>query len=165
MKQESQELVYRKGFKYQVKRFLMQTPFIGYSWDTNYYSMDEDGMLEIKDLYAYDGPSGPALDTEDTMIPSLGHDALCQAMNEGLLPRECHKAVDEFFKLTGWRAGMLKLWRAYFYLAVRLNAKFKLVGPEKEHRVSYKHPSSSPYWIKKIKQIQTKHPSCLKASE
>ena len=50
--------------------------------------LDEVGMLIIQSLYAWDGPSGPAIDTPDAMRGYLGHDALCQLMRMGLLGRK-----------------------------------------------------------------------------
>ena len=43
------------------------------------------GLLYVKEGYAWDGPSGPTWDTPCTMVPSLVHDVLYQAIREGLI--------------------------------------------------------------------------------
>jgi len=47
-----------------------------------------DGMLFIKAGYAWDGASGPTFDTENTVVPSAGHDAEFQLMREGFIDRD-----------------------------------------------------------------------------
>jgi hypothetical protein len=54
----------------------------------------DHGLLTIRKGYAWDGPSGPTVDTPNWMRGSLVHDALYQLMREGHLPPEMRKKVD-----------------------------------------------------------------------
>jgi hypothetical protein len=73
-----------------------------------------DGRLVIHTGYAWDGASGPTIDTETSKRGSLVHDALYQLIREGLLPRAAKDATDLEFRdlciddgMWEWRA---KLW-------------------------------------------------------
>ena len=44
------------------------------------YASSKDSILEIKKGYAWDGASGPIINTQDTLVASLVHDVLYQAM-------------------------------------------------------------------------------------
>lgn len=50
--------------------------------------------LTIWRSYCWDGPSGPTLDSSDTMRGSLVHDVLYQAIRMGLLPASYRLAAD-----------------------------------------------------------------------
>lgn len=86
----------------------------GYVW------LGIDGVLNISKDYAWDGPSGPTIDTPDFMRASLVHDALYQLMDEGYLSKEFRKQADDlFFKIL--REDKMPWFRAaYSWLAVRL---------------------------------------------
>lgn len=56
-----------------------------------------NGRLEIAAGYAWDGASGPTFDTQNTMRPSLVHDALYQLMREEILPRTYKDDADRIF--------------------------------------------------------------------
>ena len=80
------------GYKYQLAE--------DYSFETgmelesavrgpgDWVRMSRVGRLKLKRGYAWDGPSGPALDTSDLMRGSLVHDALYQLMREELPRRD-----------------------------------------------------------------------------
>jgi len=91
------------------------TPFICF--------FPSDGLLKVSEYYAWDGASGPTIDTKDSMKASLVHDALYQLMRAGLLPVEYRKFADYEFKKILVEEGMGK-WRvAYWHWAVRTFAK------------------------------------------
>ncbi len=48
--------------------------------ELKFLSLSSEGALPIKKFYAWDGPSGPTIDTRDFMRGSLVHDALYQLM-------------------------------------------------------------------------------------
>ena len=52
---------------------------------TEYIELWLDGWMLVKRGYAWDGPSGPTWDTDDTMTASLFHDAAYQLMRMKLL--------------------------------------------------------------------------------
>ena len=49
-------------------------------------SLNESGCLQIAAGYAWDGASGPTIDTRNSMIASLVHDALYQLIREDNYP-------------------------------------------------------------------------------
>ena len=77
------------------------------------------GRLSVHNGYAWDGLSGPTIDTKDSMVGSLVHDALYQLIREGYLDADWRAKVDGLLYRLLLDAGMPK-WRAsYMYWAVR----------------------------------------------
>jgi len=79
----------------------------------------DHGLLTISEGYAWDGPSGPAIDTRTWMRASLVHDALYQLMREDHLPRELRKLVDDLMRAHLLEDGMSRFRAWYSYRAVR----------------------------------------------
>ena len=75
------------GYKYTVAEgFTVYLPsFFDVNIEARHFCIYE-GKLTVRSGYAWDGASGPTWDTEDTLTPSLVHDALYQAIRAGLLP-------------------------------------------------------------------------------
>ena len=70
---------YKSGYKYQLKKAAAVLTEIRPDGDKvieRYIRLGTDGRLEIADGYAWDGPSGPAIDTKNFMRGSLVHDVL-----------------------------------------------------------------------------------------
>ena len=85
---------YRSGYKYwlaeeyQVKVSIIPENNVPKDKTTkSFIELTTDGVLTIKKGYAWDGPSGPTLDTKNSMRASLFHDALYQLMRENHIPR------------------------------------------------------------------------------
>ncbi|MSR15347.1 MAG: DUF1353 domain-containing protein [Gammaproteobacteria bacterium] len=114
MKTES-SIYYRCGYKYQLARDyscatgICSDQFI----ETDFIRFGIDGALLIRAGYAWDGPSGPAVDTKNFMRGSLVHDALYQLMREGRLSAETYRdradrllqqmcRVDGMSRLRAW---------------------------------------------------------------
>ena len=80
---------YKKGYKYQlVEAYTVKIsirPKKSVASPSEFIVLTADGLLTINKGYAWDGPSGPALDTCNFMRGSLVHDALYQLMREKLL--------------------------------------------------------------------------------
>ena len=78
---------YKSGYKYQVvEKFYYKTDInVPTTIVTPYIILFSNGLLYIKVGYAWDGPSGPTIDTDNSMTPSLVHDALAQLMRWELL--------------------------------------------------------------------------------
>lgn len=90
---------------------------------TKYGRIDSDGRLVIYSGYAWDGPSGIAIDSPTGMKGSLFHDFLYQLMREGFLSRSYRDAADRLLQSICLENGMSKI-RAYFwYLAVKSFSK------------------------------------------
>ena len=82
MEELTKSMKYRKGYKYQLAddytiQIDTKPPE---EIETQFISLSIDGLLTIKDGYAWDGPSGPTIDTPNFMTPSLVHDAIYQLM-------------------------------------------------------------------------------------
>jgi len=125
----SHRIAYRGGYKYQLaykytiilKKFKqddrndISTPFI---------ILYPDGSLIIRAGYAWDGPSGPTIDSNNFMRGSLVHDALYQLMREHHLDvREYRKIADETLRDICLQDGMSHIRAWYVYKSVRLFAE------------------------------------------
>ena len=69
--------------------------------------------IYYKKGYCYDGPSGPTIDTDNFLVPSLAHDILFQAMREGLLDRSYFKQANKELRLLCLERGMCS-FRAWY---------------------------------------------------
>lgn len=75
---------------------------------------ERKGILSISAGYAWDGPSGPAIDDATNMRGSLVHDALYQFMRSELLPQSYREEVDALFHKMLLQDGM-NSFRAWYY--------------------------------------------------
>lgn len=110
------------GYKYQLQRaYVIETDvYPAHDIATTYLYLDIDGTLEIRDGYAWDGPSGPTLDTRDFMRGSLVHDALYQLLREGHLPAWQRARADHLLRVICREDGMPVIRAWLVWLAVRL---------------------------------------------
>lgn len=83
----------------------------------------KNGTLKIWSGYRWDGASGPAIDTENFMLPSLIHDALYQIIREGNYNRRINrllrKYADQVLKELLLKEGTSIIRANYVYIAVR----------------------------------------------
>ena len=77
------------------------------------------GCVMVKEGYAWDGASGPAVDTVTFLRGSLVHDALYQLIREGLLPKSFRRAADSLLRDICIEDGMSRIRAWYVYRAVR----------------------------------------------
>lgn len=93
-------IYYRAGYKYQLAAdYAVLTPFHLVSpVETEWLRLSEAGWLLIRQGYAWDGPSGPTLDTASAMRGSLIHDALYQLIRLGNLGVACRAAADQIYE-------------------------------------------------------------------
>ena len=82
-------------------------------------------ILQVHDRYAWDGPSGPTIDTKTFMRGSLFHDALCQLIGEGLLDKKYRKYADQLLRQHCLEDGMSKFRAWYVYMCVRAYSRLK----------------------------------------
>ena len=123
-----------KGYKYLNKKAeVFETDIKGLVFGHEYFELRPDGLLLVRKQYAWDGPSGPAIDTKTFMLGSLVHDVLYQAMREGLLSRDFRKQADQEMRKVCLEQGMWKFRAWYAYRFVRLFAK-KSSMPRKNPR-------------------------------
>ena len=95
--------------------------FVGYEAKTRYIEL-KDCILTVHKDYAWDGASGPTLDSTCSMRASLVHDALYQLMRLKLIPRTLRKAADEELRRLCIEDGMWKIRANTWYFFVRLFA-------------------------------------------
>jgi hypothetical protein len=114
-------IAYREGYVYQLAETytvqisikppkLVRTPWI---------RLTTSGRLTVKASYAWDGPSGPAMDTKSAMRGSLCHDVLYQLLRLGLLPPESRKEADRIYRQMCEEDGMLGIRAAFHFTALR----------------------------------------------
>lgn len=112
-----------RGCKYQlVERYQHETGLLStksVKSPLGWVSLTKTGLLTLKKGYAWDGPSGPTIDTPSFMRGSLVHDGLYQLIRLGLLPRARRKAADEILRDMCLEDGMPKVRAMYVYHAVR----------------------------------------------
>ena len=114
-------------YKYKFKveeNFSIELPFKIPDFEHPYAS-SKDSILSIKRGYAWNGASGPVINTRDTLVASLVHNVLYQAMRLNLIKpsKENRKTADknffEILKMNGVNSIRRKVW----YFAVRLFGK------------------------------------------
>lgn len=114
-------------YKYKFKveeNFSIELPFKIPDFVHPYASL-KDGILSVKRGYAWDGASGPIINTRDTLVASLVHDVLYQAMRLNLIKssKENRMIADknffEILKMNGVNSIRRKVW----YFAVRFFGK------------------------------------------
>lgn len=113
---------YKSGYKYQLKS--EYNGIIGIlpdvAIDTEYISLSQTGEVRLKSGYAWDGPSGPTIDTLNFMRGSLIHDALYQLMRERHLDRGSYREpADRLLQSICRNDGMSSLRAWVVYLGVR----------------------------------------------
>lgn len=130
------KIIYRSGYKYQLKKsYSVSVPEMKVANDivSDFILLRKDGILIIRSGYAWDGPSGPALDTKNFMRASLVHDALYQLIREGYLEAKIHKPLaDKTLKTMCLQDGMSRLRAALVYNAVKYFGDYA-VDPASEH--------------------------------
>jgi hypothetical protein len=121
-------------WKYQLlENYAIQTDiFPDHNLNMEFVSLTTDGMLVISKDYAWDGASGPAIDTKDFMRGSLVHDALYQLCRAELLDYRLYRdKADRLLVKVCKEAGMCKFRCWYVYWGLRIFAE-KAARPQKE---------------------------------
>ena len=129
-------ITYSEGYKYQlVKDYIAFVDILSETIDSDYLKLNALGELTIKKGYAWDGPSGPTVDTPDSMRGALVHDALYQLMRDYTLDPAKYKAIaDNEFRKICLQDGMSWLRAFYFYYGVKLFGA-KSTKPEGDYPV------------------------------
>jgi hypothetical protein len=109
---------YTKGYKYRLDEPESFLTFI-YGYDISFQGicLTRQGVLYLEKGFAWNGADW-AFDTKNIMIPSACHDALCDLINEGLLPPKTRLYADKLFHDMCMKEGMGWFRRKYTYLAV-----------------------------------------------
>ena len=109
---------YKKGYKYQLYTDYELEISIkpDADLDMEFIALTAQGKLTIKKGYAWDGPSGPAVDTDNFMRGSLVHDALYELMRYGKIDANtCKHRADQIMKELCIQDGMsrARAWWVY----------------------------------------------------
>lgn len=108
---------YRSGYKYQLVEEYRVTVATLPETDvaTDYIDLSVDGELTIKKGYAWDGPSGPTIDSSNFMRGSLVHDALYQLIRHDYLNRSWKDTADRELQRMCREDGMsaIRAWWVY----------------------------------------------------
>ena len=114
-------IVYKAGYKYQLHQdYSLFVPFTpDKAIVSRWICLREDGLIWIKKGYAWDGPSGPAIDSKNFMRGSLIHDALYQLMAEHGLDSGHRGAADQFMRAICREDGMSPLRAWWVYMGVK----------------------------------------------
>jgi hypothetical protein len=102
------------GYKYRlVKSAWITLEWMkGISYEDDYIKVLPVGELIAKGGYAWDGPSGPTIDTKSSLRGSLWHDIGYQLIRAGVLSKALYKPLfDALLRDTCIQDGMWK-WRA-----------------------------------------------------
>lgn len=112
-------IAYKSGYKYQLAADYHVKTGIKIAVNTQFLVLDGMGGLFIRRGYAWDGPSGPAIDTANFMRGSLVHDAIYQMMREGIIPESCREHSDRLLQKICVEDGMSGLRAWWVYKGVR----------------------------------------------
>ena len=114
---------YRAGYKYQLARdyALVVPPALRplVPIKTEFIELAPDGRMLFRRAYAWDGPSGPAIDTKTFMRGSLVHDGVYQLIREMLLPPAAKEPGDRLLQSICLEDGMWAARAWWVYQGVR----------------------------------------------
>lgn len=112
---------YKKGYKYKLAEDLRIKITHNPNVDVNtlLITLDVEGNLLIRKGYAWDGPSGPTIDTKSFMRGSLVHDALYQLMRMQSIPLKDRILADKELKEICEKDGMSSFRAWYIFKGVR----------------------------------------------
>lgn len=88
--------------------------------DYGHIHLSSAGVLTIDKGWEWDGPSGTALDTVNSIRASGIHDALCLLMRLKLLPRKMRRKADRIYRRVCKEDGMRRWRRTKQWLGLRL---------------------------------------------
>ena len=128
-------IFYKSGYKYQLQSDYVHRlphmnllPYVLNEIETDYLWLGTQGafndvhmQLIVKRGYAWDGPSGPTIDTKNFMRGSLVHDALYQLMRLGHLDKNVYRirADRELYSICR-EDGMCHIRAQVVYWGVRI---------------------------------------------
>lgn len=109
-----------KGYKYISKseEYFISDLLKGIDIEVSFVKI-KNNIITVRKEYAYDGPSGPTIDTKAFLFGSLYHDAMYQLMREGILDRKKYKSIaDKLMREVCLREGMCEFRAWYTYKTV-----------------------------------------------
>ena len=129
------KITYTSGYKYQLYHdYSLQTQIAGYDIDTEYIKLTPEGMLTVKRGYAWDGASGPTIDTKSSMRGALVHDALYQLLREEKISQHERLTADAMLRDICIEDGMWT-WRAQIWYNMVRNFAMSAANAEHEKKI------------------------------
>ena len=122
--------IHYRRFDHPKYRFILTAPLtldtniIGRACKTDWVELDRNGVMTLSAGYAWDGASGTAINTKNSVRASCGHDALYQLIRLGLLPRTKRLQADSDLRKWLIEDGMLELRANLWFFGVRLFGEF-----------------------------------------
>ena len=119
---DSPHIYYRRlrTYKYQLTEdYAILIDIKDHQVETPFLKLTPGGDLTIKARYAWDGPSGPTIDTKNFMRSSLVHDALYQLIRENHIEPKYREYADALLEDLCRIDGMSAFRAWYVHLAVR----------------------------------------------
>ena len=111
-------------WKYQLLRnWYVDTEMKGFDIENPMFRLSKTGRLSVYRGYAWDGPSGPTIDTKSFMRASVVHDVFYQLLREGKLPPEMRKLADRELVRYAKLDGMNPVRRFYAFWSLRFFAR------------------------------------------
>ena len=108
-----------KQYKYELAEDLvLKTNLVGYEVSHDFFSLDINGLLIVKNRYKWDGVSGPMYDSDNSMIGGCAHDAFYQMLRLELLPVYVKHIIDSEMRRLFKACKMSSFRSGYAYHAV-----------------------------------------------
>lgn len=130
---------YKAGYKYVLyETITIQSPYRPLKDFLNvcgvYVDLLTDGTLVIRKGYAWDGPSGPTIDTKSFMRGSLMHDVSYQLIRLEILSTNKRGVADDWLIQICKEDGMTRFRRWYVHLFLN-KFGYAAAKPENEPKV------------------------------
>lgn len=138
---DKNSIIYTPGYKYQLDfTYHYQDDrldnLVPSQAGNHYITIYNNGTIEIANGYAWDGPSGPTIDTKDFMRGSLIHDSLYQLIREGYLGLAIRPIADQILRDVCRQDGMSWLRSQIVYLAVKEWGTSSALPPAEKQPIS-----------------------------
>lgn len=112
-------LKFKSGYKYQNHEdYTIHTGIKSAGGGNHFVNITPEGVLFIRLGYAWDGASGPAINTLNFRTGSMVHDAIYQLIREGVLTMEDRHAGDQLLRAIILKKGMWRVRAWWVYHAV-----------------------------------------------
>lgn len=114
-------ITYSQGYRFQLEEDVSFQTTIrpAHPGGNRFVDIDADGLLTISAGYAWDGASGPAINTHTIIRGSLAHDALYQLIRLGVVATADRDHADQLLRSICLEDGMWPPRAWWVYMAVR----------------------------------------------
>lgn len=128
-------IFYADGYKYQMRKNAVAESRVcpGKLINHEYFAISLDGVILVRRGYAWDGASGPAVDDPGTLLPSVFHDVLYQAIRLKLLDPGWREEADQTYKTLCIECGVNPARAKAHYVALRGFGGYYNALPESDY--------------------------------